>query len=203
MNITDNGLSAKQTGYHHIYTEHQYPTNIDPLDLNDLVLRSIGSFNGPRKGIAVHHRLQKHLWTTLTMEGSILERALLNIFTNAWLSMPAGGALFIETLNKPAIKNPRAPAACHPREKDFICISITDMGTGLPVGHIDQIFDLMYHAGECRTGLGLAFVRAEIERYGGRVEVENTFFGGTTVRLLLPATDRSARSASYGEASYL
>ena len=188
MNITDNGLSAGETCHHHVYIGLQHPTDAAQLDVNDLVLRSIERFNGQRKGIAVHHRLQKHLWT-VRIDDQELERVLLNVYVRAWQNMPVHGALFIETMNI-------TPTECaydiHDMENagqnHFVCITVTDTGSGFSPEDRFRTFDLLFHASEPGTGLGLAFARAIIEAHGGRIDVNGIPGRGTTVSIFLPVS---------------
>ena len=56
-------------------------------------------------------------------------------------------------------------------------ISISDQGSGIPPGNINQIWDRLYRGDHSRSqrglGLGLSFVKAIVHAHGGTVSVES------------------------------
>jgi two-component system sensor histidine kinase SenX3 len=90
---------------------------------------------------------------------------------------------------------------------EWIAISVSDEGIGIPSDEIHRIFERFYRVDKARsratggTGLGLAIVRHVAENHGGRVEVESELGAGSTFRLLVPAhrtstTPPTAQSAA-------
>ncbi len=74
-------------------------------------------------------------------------------------------------------------------------LSVTDRGPGIPPADLPRVFEKFYRQKRTRqrgTGLGLAIVRRIVEDHGGRVDIASTVGAGTTVRVLLPATDAHA-----------
>ena len=64
--------------------------------------------------------------------------------------------------------------------KDKCLISVIDYGIGIPDKYKSKIFEESFFYGETgQTGLGLFIVRQAIERYGGRIEVEDNIPSGT------------------------
>ncbi|MEV6343606.1 HAMP domain-containing sensor histidine kinase [Actinoplanes sp. NPDC051851] len=73
-------------------------------------------------------------------------------------------------------------------------LEIEDDGPGVPAEHASRIFERLYRADSSRTrargggsGLGLAIVSAIVAGHGGWVELHETFGGGATFRVVLPA----------------
>jgi PAS domain S-box-containing protein len=66
-------------------------------------------------------------------------------------------------------------------------ISVTDMGTGLPAGQRDKIFDAFFTTKPQGTGMGLAISRSIIESHGGRLWANANTGRGTTFHFTLPA----------------
>ncbi|SFR79528.1 ATP-binding protein [Sphingomonas jatrophae] len=73
-------------------------------------------------------------------------------------------------------------------------LTIADEGDGIPEEHIPRLTERFYRvdAGRSRalggTGLGLAIVKHIVERHRGRLEIQSKQGQGTTVTVLLPAT---------------
>ncbi|MEE4243579.1 MAG: ATP-binding protein [Desulfopila sp.] len=71
---------------------------------------------------------------------------------------------------------------------EWLVLSVSDSGCGIPSQNIDRIFDPYFTTKEKArgTGMGLAMVHGIITRQGGRIEVESNIDKGTTVKLYLP-----------------
>jgi PAS domain S-box-containing protein len=75
-------------------------------------------------------------------------------------------------------------------------ITIVDRGPGIANGAAGELFSPYHHAARKRSnasqgmGLGLALSKRIIEAHGGRIAVDQTPGGGTTVRVWLPAAAR-------------
>jgi NtrC-family two-component system sensor histidine kinase KinB len=99
---------------------------------------------------------------------------------NAIRYTPQGGAIAV-TLDSAA-------------GEEFLCLSVKDNGSGLPVEYHQKVFDKFEQvrlnkngdrAGS--SGLGLAFCKIAVEAHGGRIWVESEGQGkGCTFRVLLP-----------------
>ena len=75
---------------------------------------------------------------------------------------------------------------------NFIVVSISDQGVGIPKNVIDKIFDRFYRVDKARsrnlggTGLGLAIAKEMVVAHGGRIWAESVDGKGTTVFFTLP-----------------
>jgi signal transduction histidine kinase len=76
-----------------------------------------------------------------------------------------------------------------------LLISVSDSGTGLPVGAIDRIFDAFFTTKEQGTGMGLSISRRIIESHGGSLRACANPGRGATFQFTLP-TDVAASSPS-------
>ncbi len=101
------------------------------------------------------------------------EQALLNLTLNARDALaPAGGT--IELL-------------CEPKADQTVTVSVRDTGPGMSEELRERVFEPFFTTkGEQGTGLGLAMVRATVERAGGRVELQSKVGQGTTVSMAFP-----------------
>jgi signal transduction histidine kinase len=84
-------------------------------------------------------------------------------------------------------------------DDDYVEITVSDNGIGIPVNELDRIFERFYRVDYARsranggTGLGLAIVAALVAAHGGRVELDTAPGEGATFRVLLPHADNAAR----------
>lgn len=93
---------------------------------------------------------------------------------------------------------PDTAAAHHVVSGRFVCVAVTDTGTGIPSGVQERIFEPFFttkHAGK-GTGLGLAVVFNAVQRSGGFVELTSTMGSGTQFRLFVPEVDEALAAAS-------
>jgi two-component system, cell cycle sensor histidine kinase and response regulator CckA len=74
---------------------------------------------------------------------------------------------------------------------NWLELSVSDNGCGIPPENIDRIFDPYFTTKEKArgTGMGLAMVHGIITRQGGKLDVESEVKKGTTVRLYLPVVE--------------
>jgi two-component system OmpR family sensor kinase len=72
-----------------------------------------------------------------------------------------------------------------------VALEVADTGPGVPDQDLPHIWEDLYRSPDARTvpgsGLGLALVRAVVERHGGTVEAQSWVGHGTVVRILLPS----------------
>ena len=156
-------------------------------EMTDLLRRTLGD------RIEIHADLAADLWPTLIDRGQ-LENALLNLVVNARDAMPDGGKVTIVTANESlghelARKNQEATPG------DYISVSVTDTGVGMPGDVLERIFEPFFTTKKFGrgNGLGLSMVHGFVHQSGGHVIVVSECGQGTTVRLLLPkAGDRPA-----------
>jgi nitrogen fixation/metabolism regulation signal transduction histidine kinase len=75
---------------------------------------------------------------------------------------------------------------------DFLEITISDQGPGLPADMINTLFEPYITNKAKGTGLGLAIVKKIIEEHGGNVWAENRNPAGVSIIMQLPLEDKKA-----------
>jgi signal transduction histidine kinase len=69
-----------------------------------------------------------------------------------------------------------------------LAVAVIDNGCGIGSDDLPRIFEPLFSTKLKGTGLGLAIVSNNVERHGGRLEVESTVGIGSTFRIRLPRT---------------
>ncbi|MEW6606846.1 MAG: ATP-binding protein [bacterium] len=74
---------------------------------------------------------------------------------------------------------------------DWICISVSDEGIGIPPNDLSHIFEKFYRGGNAKfvegAGIGLTFTKSIVEAHGGQISVTKSEVGkGSTFEFTLP-----------------
>jgi PAS domain S-box-containing protein len=163
------------------------------LNLNDVVLECL---NSPEFDKIMSYHPNIRIGTDLeacllNVSGSAvhLEKSLLNLLSNAAEAMREGGVILIRTGNQYLDK----PVSGYDemREGDYVVMTLSDTGEGIPSGDLKRIFEPFYTKkvmGRSGTGLGLAVVWGTVKDHMGYINVESKEGKGTTFTVYLPAT---------------
>jgi signal transduction histidine kinase len=106
-----------------------------------------------------------------------LQRAILNILTNAVNYTPVGGTVSVSSKH----------------DQEHIQIQIEDTGVGIESEDLPHIFERFYRADKARsrasggTGLGLAITQEIVARHHGTIAVESIVGKGSIFTISLPA----------------
>ena len=126
------------------------------------------------------------LWQT-RCDPHQLESAVLNLAINARDAMPGGGALTIETCNA-HLDSAYAARSRDVRPGQYVCICVTDTGTGMTPEVIAKAFDPFFTTKPIGqgTGLGLSMIYGFARQSEGYARIYSEPGHGTTVKLYLP-----------------
>jgi PAS domain S-box-containing protein len=160
------------------------------LDLNEAVK---GAGQLLRRTLGEHIALvidaEPALWRVKADRGQ-LEQVLVNLAVNARDAMPGGGRLSIDTGN---IEVDAAYATHQPDLKTgrYTRLRVSDSGTGMDRATVARVFEPFFSTKPKGrgTGLGLATVYGVVTQAGGSIEIYSEVGLGTTITVLLPATD--------------
>lgn len=132
--------------------------------------------------------------TAVLIDRTQLQNAILNICVNARDAMPDGGELRIESVMKRLDKSFVSGEESH-GEADYVLISVTDNGTGIPAEIQKKIFEPFFTTKERDqgTGLGLATVYGFIRQSGGNITVQSREGEWTRFNIYLPVADTITR----------
>jgi len=136
--------------------------------------------------VTITHVLPERVLLTEADEGMI-EQVIMNLCINARDAMPRGGELKLAIDS--VIIGPNEPLArVEARPGRFLCLSISDTGSGMDATTRQRIFEPFFTTKEIGkgTGLGLAIVHGIVKQHRGWVEVDSAVGQGTTFRVYLP-----------------
>jgi PAS domain S-box-containing protein len=158
-------------------------------DIEQLLRRTLGEH------VELHSALAADLHPVLIDPGRV-EQILVNLAINARDAMPDGGALRIDTAN---VDVDPAYAAARPELSPgaHVRLRVSDSGVGMSSETLQRAFDPFFTtkpAGQ-GTGLGLATVYGIVHQAGGRPQIYSEPGVGTTVTVLLPATEQASAAA--------
>ncbi len=119
-----------------------------------------------------------------------INQVLTNLCINAKDSMPEGGHIVIKTMVRNIDETYRS---MHSQAKlgDYVQISISDNGEGIPHNLIDRIFEPFFTTKETGrgTGLGLAVVYGILKNHKGFITVYSELGIGTEFKIYIPIID--------------
>ena len=171
------------------------PVHVNPLigSMEELLRRTLG------ERIDLELKLAGRLWLT-RCDANQLESAILNLAINARDAMPEGGQLVIATHN---MEVDEAAAHADRAAGDYVCISVSDSGTGMDAETIARAFEPFFTTKPIGqgTGLGLSMIYGFARQSEGYAQIESEPGRGTTVHLCLPrfqgeADDETAADAT-------
>ncbi|MGI3902174.1 MAG: PAS domain-containing protein [Janthinobacterium lividum] len=133
---------------------------------------------------------------------SQFDTALVNMAVNARDAMDGEGQLTIHVEGVDHRPPVRGQAGA---EGQFVAISVTDTGSGIPPERLDQIFEPFFttKAVGQGTGLGLSQVFGFAKQSGGEVTVESAVGQGTTFTLYLPSVAGAEAALHVDEPEHL
>lgn len=121
--------------------------------------------------------------------GVHLSKTIMNLVSNAAEAMPTGGTVSIRTENR-YIDTPMG-GYDNVKEGDYVLVTISDTGVGIPSQDIGRIFEPFYTKkvmGRSGTGLGMAVVWGTVKDHNGYIDIQSCEGKWTTLTLYFPVT---------------
>jgi two-component system sensor histidine kinase AtoS len=106
----------------------------------------------------------------LSLDRTLLARALTNVIENALHAMPGRGSLALTAA----------------RADGRVRLSISDTGEGMDTDALRRVFEPYFSTKTRGTGLGLPIAKRNVELNGGTIAVDSQKGVGTTVTIELP-----------------
>ena len=168
-------------------SEPLLPESVDTGELihgmSDLLDRTLG------ERIRIELDVAQDAWPTY-VDPHQLENAIVNLAVNARDAMEGEGHMRIGTENVTLAPNQVGDI----RGGDYVKISVTDTGCGMPPHVIERAFEPFFTTKPVGkgTGLGLSQIFGFAHQSGGEVGIESVVGRGTTVAIYLPRTEAAA-----------
>jgi PAS domain S-box-containing protein len=166
----------------------QQRMNPEPLDLNRVV-SGVAPLLHSTIDATIHIDIvpQKDVWLALA-DAAQVELVLLNLAINSRDAMPNGGLITVSIGNF-ALGPPQRPE--EPQAGDYVGISVTDTGSGIPEDILGKVFDPFFTTKDVGhgSGLGLSQVLGVAQQLGGGVRIETEPGLGTAVTVFLPRAE--------------
>ena len=106
-----------------------------------------------------------------------LQQVILNLIVNAMDAMSAMPS------SERTIKITTA------RDGNFACLTVSDVGPGIPVDQLKQVFEPFFTTKPQGMGMGLSIARTIVEAHGGQLSAENRAGRGATFRINVPLAE--------------
>jgi two-component system phosphate regulon sensor histidine kinase PhoR len=145
------------------------------IGIGDVIKRAVERIKpqADRAGLSINIDIASDL-PPVSADRDRIEQVLVNLLHNSIKFTPSGGGITIAAI----------PAG------DFLQVSVSDSGVGIPADDLPRIFERFYKADRARsgggTGLGLAIVKHIIEAHGGKVWAQSVEGKGATFTFTLP-----------------
>ncbi|APR86892.1 Periplasmic Sensor Hybrid Histidine Kinase [Minicystis rosea] len=147
-------------------------------DLAELVRATTAHFDGFASDRRIEYTIDASPPLPAELDTGKLQRALLNLLSNAFKFTPVGG---------------RVRCTANATEDGRLVIEVADSGPGVPTAQRGAVFERFrqLETGATRrfggTGLGLAIAKDFVELQRGRVSIHDAPEGGALLRIELPA----------------
>lgn len=174
-------------------------TQPEAIDLNEAIKHAepkLIELAGPR--ITVTALLEDDLGPVFADREQI-EQLIFNLGANARASMPAGGAITVETAN---VDFSRRERGADQEPGHYVMFAVSDTGAAIAQEAQERPGEpyLRRSSGGERMALGLAAVCGIVKQSGGTMGVESRPEGGTVIRIYLPRFGAEQREAEHEHA---
>jgi signal transduction histidine kinase len=130
----------------------------------------------------------------VTIDESLMKQVVFHLTTNAIETMSQGGTLRISGATVTISSKHELPIP----PGEYVHISFSDTGAGIPAEHLTRIFDPYFTTKEKRSdkgmGLGLALCHTIVRKHKGMINASSRVGEGATFNIYLPVTGADATS---------
>lgn len=150
------------------------PLERQKVDIHRIIETTLSRTAMPRS-VKVVKQLDRTVSTIMCDPGQ-LSQVFGNIIINAIQAMPEGGQIAVKTKAS---------------DSEWIVISFADTGAGVPVEHLEKLFEPLFTTKTKGIGLGMAVAKILVEAHGGTIKVESKVGEGSIISVRLPIGQES------------
>ena len=190
--VLDAGNRAKSLVQQILKFSRKDDTTLVPLSISPLLKEAIKLL---RSTLPATIRINEDVRAdpdTVVADATQLHQVIMNLCTNAYHAMRTDGGTLTVSLSNQRIAKPRYFLASKISPGDYVKLSVTDTGHGIPAEILDRIFEPYFTTKDIHegTGLGLSVTFGIIKNLNGLIEVEHTSPGSTTFSVFLPLQEQ-------------
>ncbi|QIQ87798.1 PAS domain S-box protein [Erythrobacter sp.] len=159
---------------------------VQSVDLRELLPRTLRLLqSGLPESITVELKVPESTWR-VAADANALEQAVVNLAFNARDAMPQGGDIVLSCENQ-TISDDMEPFPSELEPDDYVVLSVTDNGEGMPPEVLARAFEPFFSTKEVGkgSGLGLSTVYGFAKQSRGHVTIYSEPGRGTAVNLYL------------------
>jgi two-component system, cell cycle sensor histidine kinase and response regulator CckA len=174
------------------FSRNEPPRRV-PLQLGEMVhetVRLVKVTLPPQVDVKVHVPFTS---PPVLADATQIEQALLNVATNAILSMGTGKGTVSITLGQTHLTEPLS-GRLGLIPGNYVTLAVQDSGAGMSAATMERIFEPFFTTRQVGqgTGLGLAVVHGIMQTHQGAIDVQSTLGMGSVFTLYFPISDRAA-----------
>ena len=158
------------------------------IQLNQLITQMVTIISETfPKAISIEKNLPDSLWS-VSGDSTQLQQVILNLCVNARDAILNEGVLKV-TAENIVIDENYVRKNSEARVGAYVCIEVSDNGTGIPSEIINKIFDPFFTTKERGkgSGLGLSIIIGIVKNHGGFVTVDSQLSRGSKFKIFIPA----------------
>ncbi len=164
------------------------PVELTPLNINATtndLLKMLKRLIGEHVKIVLE--LAGDIWMIMADTGNV-QQVIMNLVINASHAIIKDGTITIRTENS-FIDEEKSITIPDSYPGNYVCLSVTDTGTGIDTEIINRIFEPFFTTKdkEKGTGLGLSVVYGIAKQHNGWINVYSKLGEGTTFKVYFPA----------------
>jgi C4-dicarboxylate-specific signal transduction histidine kinase len=156
-----------------IFTE--VDSNAEEVQLGSLIDKVLDIVKPELKSRNIQIQLQVDDELLIKVNSSEIEQVILNLLNNAIQALANAG-----TLQRRIVINAT-------KSGQFIQLSVSDNGAGVPTEFKSQLFELLSTTKQTGMGLGLWLCKHIVTRYGGSIHYQDEIGGGARFVVELPS----------------
>lgn len=191
--IAEEAQQMERTVEDILLISRRFELRLRPCDPVELVQHTLSRLAPALEGARIQVRREFASPVPLVMaDAARMDQVFTNLVQNAIDAMPEGGELTVTVAFEGATKTSQQPETKEGISPGQVVFKFRDVGPGIPLVALTEIFEPFYTTKTKGTGLGLAIVDRIVKEHGGQVRAANAPDRGAEFTITLPAFYRES-----------